>query len=146
MLKIEIGLWLFFFFAMVVVYKLSPSPGCSFSFKLSPEPFLTHKADVNQSSGIIFVETTDRLKLSPLATCSVESAARAYPDRPVLFFMKGLKNNTWQDSDSTSAAFALLSAMKNVFLLPFEMETFFEDTPLFSWYHKVRGNIKGEIF
>ncbi|XP_075793407.1 alpha-1,4-N-acetylglucosaminyltransferase-like [Pelodiscus sinensis] len=135
--RVKIGLALTFLFVLAFVYKRSLSPGCLFSCKPSPEPFLVEEDDVSQNSGIIFVETTDDLRIPPLASCSVESAARAYPDRPVRFFIKGIKNNTWRDLNSTSAAFALLSAMENVFLLPLPMETVFQDTPLLPWYHKV---------
>ncbi|XP_075793399.1 alpha-1,4-N-acetylglucosaminyltransferase-like [Pelodiscus sinensis] len=138
MLKgIKIGLVLTFVFVLAFVYKRFLPRGHSFFWTPSPELFATQKDDVNQTSGIIFVETTYRLQIPPLASCSVESAARAYPDRPVLFFMKGLKNNTWRDSSSNSTALALLSAMENVFLLPLLMETVFQETPLLPWYHKV---------
>uniref|UniRef100_K7FH36 Alpha-1,4-N-acetylglucosaminyltransferase-like n=1 Tax=Pelodiscus sinensis TaxID=13735 RepID=K7FH36_PELSI len=135
--KMKIGLGITFLFVLAFVYKRSRPPGCLFSCERSPEHFLMEADDVSQKSGIIFVEATDRLLIPPLVSCSVESAARAYPDRPVLFFVKGMKNNTWRDSVSTSPAFTLLSAMENVFLLPFEMETVFQDTPLLPWYHKV---------
>ncbi|XP_014426353.2 alpha-1,4-N-acetylglucosaminyltransferase-like [Pelodiscus sinensis] len=138
MLKgVKIGLGITFVFLLVLVYKRSRLPGCLYSCEQSHEPLPMQEDDVSQSSGIIFVETTDRLEPPPLVSCSIESAAKAYPNRPVRFFMKGLKNNTTVDSVSTSTAFALLSAMENVFLLPLHMETVFQDTPLLPWYHKV---------
>ncbi|KAG6932151.1 hypothetical protein G0U57_000281, partial [Chelydra serpentina] len=101
--------------------------------------FLTQEDVMSQSRSIIFVETTDRLEPPPLVSCSVESAARIYHDRPVVFFMKGLNNNTWMESNSTYPAFSLLSAMKNVFIFTFQMETLFQGTPLLPWYHKVNA-------
>nr|XP_025033994.1 alpha-1,4-N-acetylglucosaminyltransferase-like isoform X1 [Pelodiscus sinensis] len=134
---VKIGLGITCVFFLAFVYKRSQPSGCIYPCQPCAELFPMQKDDVSQSSGIIFVETTDRLEPPPLVSCSVESAARAYPNRPVRFFMKGLKNNTSMDSVSTSPAFALLSAMKNVFLLPLDMETVFQDTPLLPWYHKV---------
>ncbi|XP_075793381.1 alpha-1,4-N-acetylglucosaminyltransferase-like [Pelodiscus sinensis] len=134
MLKwIKIGLGLTFLFVLAFVYKRSLLPDHVVLREPSPEPFLKEEDDLS----IIFVETTDHLQIPPLASCSVESAARAYPNRSIRFFIKGLKNNTLQDLNSKSAAFALLSRMKNVFLLPFPMETVFQETPLRQWYHKV---------
>ncbi|XP_075793411.1 alpha-1,4-N-acetylglucosaminyltransferase-like [Pelodiscus sinensis] len=135
--EIKFVLWFFFVFVFSVVYKLSRPSGCIFSCEPTPEPLPMQEEDLSQSRSIIFVETTDRLEPPPLVSCSVESAARIYPDRPIRFFMKGLKNNTRWDSNSTSAAFALLSAMENVFIHPFQMETLFEETPLLPWYRKV---------
>ncbi|XP_025042926.2 alpha-1,4-N-acetylglucosaminyltransferase-like [Pelodiscus sinensis] len=137
MKKSKIGLWITFVFALFFVCKLFWSPDYNFSCELSPEPYLMQEDDVKRSSGIIFVETTDRLEPSPLASCSVESAARAYPNRPIRFFMKGLNSNMWRDLNSTSTALALLSAMENVFFLPLPMKTIFYETPLLPWYCKV---------
>ncbi|XP_075793408.1 alpha-1,4-N-acetylglucosaminyltransferase-like [Pelodiscus sinensis] len=134
--KMKIGLGLTLLFALAFVYKRSRPPGCLFSCERSPEPFLTERDVMSRESGIIFVETTDRLEPPPLVSCSVESAARIHPDKPIRFFMKGLNNNTSLDSESMPAALSSLSAMKNVFLLPLQTEAFFEDTPLLSWYRK----------
>ncbi|XP_006127992.2 alpha-1,4-N-acetylglucosaminyltransferase-like [Pelodiscus sinensis] len=137
--EIQIVLCFFFVCVFVILYEFSLQPVCVFSRKPIAKPFLTEEDVMNQSRSIIFVETTDRLQPPPLVACSVESAARIYPDRPVVFFMKGLKNNTRLDSNSTSSASSLLSAMKNVFLFPLQMESLFQGTPLLPWYHKVNA-------
>ncbi|CAM4623919.1 unnamed protein product [Caretta caretta] len=139
--EIQIVLWFLFVFVFALFYKLSLRSGCIFSCMPIAEQFLMQEDVVSQSRSIIFVETTDRLEPPPLVSCSVESAARIYRDRPVVFFMKGLNNSTWLDSNSTYTAFSLLSTMKNVFIFPFQMETLFQETPLLPWYHKVRGNV-----
>ncbi|XP_068089377.1 alpha-1,4-N-acetylglucosaminyltransferase-like [Hyperolius riggenbachi] len=70
-----------------------------------------------------------------LVLCAIESAARVYEDRPVVFFMKGL-------NDSSSEAnkkkyFPSLSSFKNVYVFPLRMEEIFADTPLSTWYQKI---------
>ncbi|XP_074860691.1 alpha-1,4-N-acetylglucosaminyltransferase-like [Carettochelys insculpta] len=135
--SIKIGLWLFFVFALAVVYKVSLPSGWIFLTTLSPERPLIQEDVIKQSRSIIFVETTDRLEPPHLVSCAVESASRTYRDRPVLFFMKGLKNNTLLDSNSSYPAFSLLSAMENVHIHPFQMDSLFQETPLLPWYRKV---------
>uniref|UniRef100_A0A8C8VMS1 Alpha-1,4-N-acetylglucosaminyltransferase n=1 Tax=Pelusios castaneus TaxID=367368 RepID=A0A8C8VMS1_9SAUR len=135
--EIQILLCFFFLFVFAFLYELSLQSGCIFSCMPLSKRFLTQEYIMRHSRSLIFVETTDRLEPHPLVSCSVESAARIYYDRPVAFFMKGLNSNTWLDSNSTYAAFSLLSAMKNVFIFPLEMETLFQETPLFEWYHQV---------
>ncbi|XP_053895753.1 alpha-1,4-N-acetylglucosaminyltransferase-like [Malaclemys terrapin pileata] len=137
--EIQIVLWFLFVFVISIFYKLSLKSGCIFSCMPIAKRFLTPEDVMSQSRSIIFVEITDRLEPLPLVSCSVESAARIYHDRPVVFFMAGLNNSTWLDSNSTYPAFSLLSAMKNVFIFPFQMETLFQETPLLAWYHKVNA-------
>ncbi|XP_050821693.1 alpha-1,4-N-acetylglucosaminyltransferase-like [Gopherus flavomarginatus] len=137
--EIQIVLWFLFVFVSAIFYKLSLQSGCIFSCMPITKQFLTQEDVMSQSRSIIFVEITDRLEPPPLVSCSVESAARIYHDRPVVFFMKGLNNSTRRDSNSTYAAFSLLSAMKNVFIFPLQMETLFQETPLLPWYHKVNA-------
>ncbi|XP_034638345.1 alpha-1,4-N-acetylglucosaminyltransferase [Trachemys scripta elegans] len=137
--EIQIVLCFFFVFVFAILYELSLQSGCVFSCMPIAKRLLTQEDVMSQSRSIIFVETTDRLEPPPLVSCSVESAARIYHDRPVVFFMKGLNNSTWLDSNSTYAAFSLLSAMKNVFIFPLQMETLFQETPLLPWYHKVNA-------
>ncbi|XP_006177522.1 alpha-1,4-N-acetylglucosaminyltransferase [Camelus ferus] len=89
---------------------------------------------------IVFLETSERTEPSPLVSCAVESAAKTYPEQPVLLLMKGLNNSTQLFPNSTSPAFSLLSAIDNVFLFPLDMKSLFEDTPLFSWYTRINSN------
>ncbi|KAJ1088993.1 hypothetical protein NDU88_002147, partial [Pleurodeles waltl] len=86
------------------------------------------------SPGIFFVETSERMVLPSLAACSIESAARTYPNRPVYFLMKGLSEDTSIQLKSDYRVISLLSSMKNVHILPLRFEALFQDTPLQSWY------------
>ncbi|KAM4650715.1 alpha-1,4-N-acetylglucosaminyltransferase-like [Discoglossus pictus] len=73
-----------------------------------------------------------------LVLCAIESAARIYPDRPVAFFMKGLKNiSTEEEENRILNTFPTLSNLSNVYLFPLAMEEVFKDTPLLPWYLKV---------
>ncbi|XP_053565739.1 alpha-1,4-N-acetylglucosaminyltransferase-like isoform X1 [Bombina bombina] len=93
---------------------------------------------LNQGNGIIFLETMDVLTPTHLVTCAVESAARVYPDRPVVLFMKGLVNVTLEDDQKkVRARFPALSSFENVYIFALKMEEIFKDTPLLSWYLKV---------
>ncbi|XP_069474141.1 alpha-1,4-N-acetylglucosaminyltransferase-like [Ambystoma mexicanum] len=87
--------------------------------------------------GIFFIETSDRMVLPSLVTCSIESAARTYPDRPVYFLMKGLREDTTISLTSSYRAVSLLASLKNVHILPLRFEDLFQDTPLQSWHQKV---------
>lgn len=89
------------------------------------------------SPGIFFVETSERMVLPSLVACSIESAARTYPTRPVYFLMRGLREDTSIQLNSDCRVIFLLSSMKNVHILPLRFEALFKDTPLQSWYHKV---------
>lgn len=106
--------------------------------------FLTPEQVLNVGKSIIFLETTERLEPPPLVSCSVESAARIYQDRPIILFMKGLTNDTVLDMNSSYTAFSLLSSMKNVFIFPLQMETVFQNTPLLQWYKQVSIIIRGK--
>ncbi|XP_072111824.1 alpha-1,4-N-acetylglucosaminyltransferase-like [Mobula birostris] len=87
-------------------------------------------------AGIMFLESTDNLKPMPLAMCSVESAARLNPDKPIYYFMKGFSGNLSQYPETEYRGIHLLSSMKNVIILPLNPIELFEDTPLESWYQK----------
>ncbi|XP_029472327.1 alpha-1,4-N-acetylglucosaminyltransferase-like [Rhinatrema bivittatum] len=127
--------FLFFIFTCSFLYKVTLQPDCFLCF---PVPFkwsVSAEDILRQGNAIVFLETSNRLELSSLVSCSVESASRTYPDRPVIFFMKGLGNNSIiQDKNSSHEAFSLLSAMKNVHIFPLHMETLLQDTPLLPWY------------
>ncbi|XP_075056625.1 alpha-1,4-N-acetylglucosaminyltransferase-like [Mixophyes fleayi] len=90
---------------------------------------------------IIFLETTDRMPPPSLVLCAIESAARVYKDRPVVFFMKGL--NDVNAEATAKEYFPSLSSFKNVHFFPLKMEDILKDTPLLPWYTKV--NPKAEI-
>ncbi|XP_053567379.1 alpha-1,4-N-acetylglucosaminyltransferase-like [Bombina bombina] len=106
--------------------------------QISTSRTISPKDILSQGNGIIFIETTDRLKPSPLVLCAIESAARVYNDRPVAFFMKGLSNvTTEEDENRIRKNFSTLSAFENVYFFPLKMEEVFKDTPLLPWYLKV---------
>lgn len=131
--ELQLSLLVILLLACGVLYQFSLKSSCFFCLpsstsKQGPEALLS------TGRSIVFLETSERTEPSSLASCAVESASRIYPTQPVLFFMKGLNGSTQQSPNSTHRAFALLSAISNVFLFPLDMKTLFEDTPLFSWY------------
>ncbi|XP_053565751.1 alpha-1,4-N-acetylglucosaminyltransferase-like [Bombina bombina] len=108
----------------------------------TPKP-ISPRDILSQGNGIIFIETTDRMEPPPLVLCAIESAARVYNDRPVAFFMKGLRNiGTQEDEDRAKHNFTALSSFENVFIFPLKMEEVFKDTPLLPWY--LKANPKAE--
>ncbi|NWU88938.1 A4GCT acetylglucosaminyltransferase, partial [Upupa epops] len=136
MLK-KIQICLCFFFVSGLLYEISLLSGCFFSYEPVPKHLLTPEQVLNLGKSIIFLETTERLEPPPLVSCSVESAARIYQDRPIILFMKGLTNDRVLDMNSSYTAFSLLSSMKNVFIFPLQMENIFQETPLLRWYQQV---------
>eukprot|EP00079_Xenopus_tropicalis_P011836 XP_002938166.2 PREDICTED: alpha-1,4-N-acetylglucosaminyltransferase-like [Xenopus tropicalis] len=117
-----------------------------FKSVIYPESIYISPTDVlKEGNGIIFVETTDRMKPPSLVLCAIESAARVYKDRPVVFFMKGLQDITIiQDELEARQRFPTLSSFDNVYFFPLQMDKLFNDTPLMPWYKKV--NPKFERF
>ncbi|KAE8604881.1 hypothetical protein XENTR_v10014877 [Xenopus tropicalis] len=117
-----------------------------FKSVIYPESIYISPTDVlKEGNGIIFVETTDRMKPPSLVLCAIESAARVYKDRPVVFFMKGLQDITIiQDELEARQRFPTLSSFDNVYFFPLQMDKLFNDTPLMPWYKKV--NPKFEIY
>ncbi|XP_066445413.1 alpha-1,4-N-acetylglucosaminyltransferase-like [Eleutherodactylus coqui] len=96
-------------------------------------------AVLRQGNGIIFVETTDRMDEPPLVLCSIESAAQVYPDRPVVFFMKGLHDIiTEKDEKKARERFPSLSSYQNIYFFPLRLEKLFADTPFLPWYEKIK--------
>lgn len=138
MKEIQMCLCVTFLFAFGIVYELSQEPVCFFFCNPISKYFLRPKDVMTQGRSIIFLETTDHLQSSPLVLCSVESAARVYPDRPIIFFMRGLDSNTLPEIKSSYPSLYFLSTMKNVFLFPLREDILFQDTPLLSWYLQVR--------
>ncbi|XP_072329627.1 alpha-1,4-N-acetylglucosaminyltransferase-like [Scyliorhinus torazame] len=93
-------------------------------------------------SGILFVETTDKVEPTPLAVCSVESAARLNPDKHVYYFMKGFSGKLSQYPQPDYTGIPLLSAISNVILLPLKLSELFEHTPLYEWHQKVNPDLQ----
>lgn len=99
---------------------------------------LTPYTILSRGNGILFMETTDRMDPPSLVLCAIESAARIYPDRPVVFFMKGLEDiMTEEDQHRMRKHFPSLSQFNNIYFLPLKMEELFMYTPLMNWYKKV---------
>ncbi|XP_078523944.1 alpha-1,4-N-acetylglucosaminyltransferase-like [Lissotriton helveticus] len=87
------------------------------------------------TTGIFFVETSERLEPSALEMCSIESAARTYYNKPVFFLMKGLSQiNRW---NASYKALTLLSTFKNIKILPLRFDDVFRHTPMLDWYQKI---------
>ncbi|XP_073485158.1 alpha-1,4-N-acetylglucosaminyltransferase-like [Aquarana catesbeiana] len=84
---------------------------------------------------IIFVETIDKLPPKSLVLCAIESAAHYYPNRSVVFFMKGLTETNAKEVKNKHLS--MFSSLKNVYFFPLQMEAILADTPLLSWYQKV---------
>ncbi|XP_069624223.1 alpha-1,4-N-acetylglucosaminyltransferase-like [Ranitomeya imitator] len=90
---------------------------------------------LKEGNGIIYLETTDRMQPPPLVLCAIESAARVYKNRPVVFFLKGL--NSTNIEETVQRHFPVLSSLRNIYFFPLKMEDLFIDTPLHSWYQKI---------
>lgn len=136
--ELHLSLSLVLVFACGLLYQLTLRSQCFFACL---PPFTSPQGLeglLRNGRSIVFIETSERLEPPPLVSCAVESAAKIYQEQPILFFMKGLSNATQMTSNTSSyPAFSLLSAINNVFFVPLDMKTLFEDTPLFSWYTKV---------
>ncbi|XP_069830054.1 alpha-1,4-N-acetylglucosaminyltransferase-like [Dendropsophus ebraccatus] len=104
-------------------------------------PTITPSAVLEKGNGILFVESVGKMDQSSIVLCSIESAALMYPDRPVVYFMKGL-NNIYTEEDERKAQehFLTLSSYKNIYFFPLKLEKLFADTPLLAWYEKVDPN------
>ncbi|KAG8517916.1 Lactosylceramide 4-alpha-galactosyltransferase [Galemys pyrenaicus] len=85
-------------------------------------------------SNIFFLETSDRTSPNFLFMCSVESAARAHPEIPVVVLMKGLRAGNGNASLPRSLGLSLLSCFPNVRLRPLDLPALFWGTPLAAWY------------
>ncbi|XP_073432620.1 alpha-1,4-N-acetylglucosaminyltransferase-like [Dendrobates tinctorius] len=92
---------------------------------------------LQQGNSILFVETTDRMDEPSLVLCSIESAARVYLDRPVIFFMKGLDDIIKDDVMKIQQHYPTLSSYKNIYFLPLRLEKLFAETPFLAWYKKI---------
>lgn len=135
--ELHLSLSLVLLFACGLLYQLTLRSHCFFACL---PPFMSPqrpKGLLSSGRSIVFIETSERVEPPPLVSCAVESAAKIYPEQPIVFFMKGLRNATELTSNTSNPAFSLLSAIGNVFFVPLDMKRLFEDTPLFSWYTKV---------
>ncbi|KAM4042650.1 alpha-1,4-N-acetylglucosaminyltransferase-like [Anomaloglossus baeobatrachus] len=100
---------------------------------------------LQQGNNIFFVESTDRLNEPALVLCSIESTARMYPDRQVVFFMEGLGDIVTEDDEKTVREhYPTLSAFKNIYFLPLKLDKLFAETPFMPWYKKI--DPKKEIY
>ncbi|XP_056419503.1 alpha-1,4-N-acetylglucosaminyltransferase-like [Hyla sarda] len=100
---------------------------------------------LNHGDGIIFLETSDTIQPQPLVLCAVESAARVYQDRPVVFFLKGLTELDLEDYEkNTLRYFPTLSSQDNIYIFPLITDDIFNSTPLLPWYKKI--NPKKEMY
>ncbi|KAM4043809.1 alpha-1,4-N-acetylglucosaminyltransferase-like [Anomaloglossus baeobatrachus] len=93
---------------------------------------------LQKGNNIFFIETTDRMNEPALVLCSIESAARVYPDRTVVFFMEGLGDIITEDDEKkVREHYPTLSSYKNIFFLPLKLEKLFAETPFMAWYEKI---------
>ncbi|XP_077149136.1 alpha-1,4-N-acetylglucosaminyltransferase-like [Ranitomeya variabilis] len=100
---------------------------------------------LQQRKNILFMETTDRMDEPSLVLCSVESAARMYPDRPVVFFMKRLGDIVTEDDEKKAQKhYPSLSFYKNIYIFPLKLKELFADTPFQEWFKKI--DPKKEIY
>ncbi|XP_018429913.1 PREDICTED: alpha-1,4-N-acetylglucosaminyltransferase-like, partial [Nanorana parkeri] len=98
---------------------------------------VTSEDILSTGNSIIFLETSERLQLPSLVLCAIESAARVYPNRSVVLFMKGLNHTDSEDQEEKALGhYPTLVSLDNVHIFPLIMETFFNNTPLFNWYKK----------
>ncbi|XP_003476556.1 alpha-1,4-N-acetylglucosaminyltransferase [Cavia porcellus] len=135
-LSLSVGLLL----ACGFLYQVTLRSSCLFSCLPSSKSQQGPDALLSQGHSIVFLETSERREPPPLVSCAVESAAKTYPEQPVIFFMKGLNDSTQVPPNSSNPGFSLLSAIDNVFLFPLDLNRLFEDTPLFSWYTRINSN------
>ncbi|XP_044146930.1 alpha-1,4-N-acetylglucosaminyltransferase-like [Bufo gargarizans] len=117
------------------------TPVTSFTSKNTEEHIKSNEKRLedllNQGDGIIFLETTDTMKPKPLVLCSIESAARVYHNRPIVFFMKGLeKVESDVDEKNTKRHFPTLSSLDNIYIFPLIFNDIFYSTPFLPWYNK----------
>ncbi|XP_063775595.1 alpha-1,4-N-acetylglucosaminyltransferase-like [Pseudophryne corroboree] len=78
------------------------------------------------------------MKPPSLVLCAIESAARVYPDRPVIFFMKGVTEmKSVDDVKRVQGHFPTFASLDNVHIFPLIMEDIFNSTPLLPWYKKI---------
>ncbi|XP_068135236.1 alpha-1,4-N-acetylglucosaminyltransferase-like [Hyperolius riggenbachi] len=78
------------------------------------------------------------MQVPSLVLCAIESAARVYPDRQVVFFMEGFNHtNSEDDAKRALSHYPTLSSLENVHIYPLKIEELFNNTPLLQWYTEV---------
>ncbi|XP_037382565.1 alpha-1,4-N-acetylglucosaminyltransferase [Talpa occidentalis] len=133
--EFHLSLLVFLLLVCGFLYQFNLKSSSLFSYLHSyNKPQQGLEAILSQGHGIVFLETSERMEPSLLASCAVESAAKVYPEHPVVLLMKGLNNSTQLPPNSSDSAFSVLSAMDNVFFFPLDMKRLFEDTPLSLWF------------
>ncbi|XP_006890117.1 PREDICTED: lactosylceramide 4-alpha-galactosyltransferase [Elephantulus edwardii] len=85
---------------------------------------------------IFFLETSERTHPNFLFMCSVESAARAHPEVPVVVLMKGLA--AANASRPRNLGMALLGCFPNVQVRALDLRALFLGTPLAAWHAAAR--------
>ncbi|KAI5142258.1 Centrosomal Protein Of 70 Kda [Manis pentadactyla] len=123
--ELQLSLSVILLLACVFFYQLTLKSVCLFSCLPPSKSQQGLEALLSHGRSIVFLETSERMEPSPLVSCAVESAAKIYPEQPVVLFMKGLNNSTQLPTNSTYRALSLLSAIDNVFLFPLDMERLF---------------------
>ncbi|KAI5936276.1 Zinc finger protein DZIP1L [Manis javanica] len=139
--ELQLSLSVILLLACVFFYQLTLKSTCLFSCLPPYKSQQGLEALLSHGRSIVFLETSERMEPSPLVSCAVESAAKIYPEQPVVLFMKGLNNSAQLPTNSTYRALSLLVAIDNVFLFPLDMERLFEDTPLLSWYSQALSQL-----
>ncbi|XP_075720030.1 alpha-1,4-N-acetylglucosaminyltransferase-like [Rhinoderma darwinii] len=125
-------------FLYKVIYQKSNAFYFSEFFIKGTGPDFFNENDIlNRGDGIIFLETTDTLQPKPLVLCAIESAARVYHDRPVVFFMKGLKEVDSDGEKRSLKYFPTLKSLDNIYILPLILDDTLNSTPFLPWYNKI---------
>ena len=139
-----IGFKLTFFVSVMVYWHVVGEPGgqgqlsnlpvdvpCPHMVPPTPPP-----SGIPPPGNIFFLETSDRTNPNFLFMCSVESAARAHPESPVVVLMKGLPGRN--ASRPRHLGLSLLGCFPNVQMRPLDLGELFRDTPLAAWYAAVQ--------
>ncbi|XP_053315498.1 alpha-1,4-N-acetylglucosaminyltransferase-like [Spea bombifrons] len=146
MLKsLKVSAFILLVFAVGFLSRIHHEDSKFFLFrKISFTPLVFSPDNIlSEGNGIIFLEITDRMDPPALVLCSIESAARVYHDRPVVFFMSGLPDMKSEDDQiQARKILPVLSSFENVYLFPLRMEKLYADTPLFSWYKKIKPELE----
>ncbi|XP_043557634.1 lactosylceramide 4-alpha-galactosyltransferase-like isoform X1 [Chiloscyllium plagiosum] len=100
------------------------------------------QSDAIREPGIMFVQTSNDVAPSPLAMCSIESAARQNRNKTIYFLMSGFNGNISAYREPEYKAISLLSSFENVIILPLNPKELFNNTPLAGWYEKVDPNLE----
>ncbi|EFX78164.1 hypothetical protein DAPPUDRAFT_105426 [Daphnia pulex] len=87
------------------------------------------------SRRIVLHETSGRGSLNVRQSCSVESAARHNPDRPIQIFMRWKTTSSDDPGNSTDAWLAVLSHYNNVEIVQIDDDILYSNnTALYNWF------------